>query len=232
MLQACLNGGLANSVHAGVLVSASELAADARSVRAAGAAELHVHVRDRAGAETLDRDAAAACLTAIREAVPACRWASARAHGSCRVVARDIGTCARGPSFRTIARSTSRNRTELRSLTCCTRTASALRPARFICDVAFSTCLRVLIEMTGNDAAEAVPRRDRLRAAARRGLQTADPAARGRGRKCLQAARLGCATWVGFEDGLQLRDGTLAENNAALVREAVAILRMLASAAR
>jgi uncharacterized protein (DUF849 family) len=45
------------------------------------------------------------------------------------------------------------------------------------------------------------------------------------------AARLGCATRVGFEDGLRLPDGRLAENNAALVREAVAILEMQASAA-
>ena len=70
MLQACLNGGLAKTVHASVPVSASELAADARSVRAAGAAELHIHVRDHEGAETLDPNAVASCLTAIREAVP------------------------------------------------------------------------------------------------------------------------------------------------------------------
>jgi uncharacterized protein (DUF849 family) len=53
-----------------VPVSASELAADAPSVRAAGAAELHIHVRDHEGAETLDPNAVASCLTAIRDAVP------------------------------------------------------------------------------------------------------------------------------------------------------------------
>jgi uncharacterized protein (DUF849 family) len=41
-----LNGGLAKSVHESVPVSASDLVADARSVRAAGAVELHIHVRD------------------------------------------------------------------------------------------------------------------------------------------------------------------------------------------
>jgi hypothetical protein len=56
--------------------------------------------------------------------------------------------------------------------------------------------------------------------------------ARGIGIEVRKAARLGCATKVGFDDARYLPDGALAEDNAALVREAVAILKMQASAAR
>ena len=51
-------------------VTPDELARDARAAVAAGAAALHVHPRDDAGAETLDAAACAAALAAIRGACP------------------------------------------------------------------------------------------------------------------------------------------------------------------
>lgn len=51
-------------------VTPDELARDARAVVAAGAAALHVHPRDHAGAETLGAAASAAALAAIRGACP------------------------------------------------------------------------------------------------------------------------------------------------------------------
>jgi uncharacterized protein (DUF849 family) len=70
MLQACLNGGLLKSAHHGVPMSASELACDAVAVRAAGAEELHIHVRAEDGAETLEPSAVAKTIEAIRRAAP------------------------------------------------------------------------------------------------------------------------------------------------------------------
>ena len=64
MLQACLNGGLLKSVHHGVPTSASELAYDAVAVRAAGAEELHIHVRAEDGAETLEPSVLGSCREA------------------------------------------------------------------------------------------------------------------------------------------------------------------------
>ena len=92
---------------------------------------------------------------------------------------------------------------------------------RLIGNVPFSRCLWVLIEMTSDDGAEA------------RHMPILLHGEGGSVWACVrEAARLGCATRVGFEDGLHLPDGTLAESNAALVREAVAIVKMQACAAR
>ena len=70
LIKACLNGGRRRADHDGVPLTPEETARDARAAVAAGAAALHVHPRDRAGAETLDAGAHAAALAAIRAACP------------------------------------------------------------------------------------------------------------------------------------------------------------------
>lgn len=69
MLQACLNGGHSRDFHPAVPLSADELAADARAVVAAGAEELHLHVRNADGRESLHPDDVARTLAAVRAAV-------------------------------------------------------------------------------------------------------------------------------------------------------------------
>lgn len=69
-VKACLNGARRGDEHPAVPGTADELAADAISVRDAGAFAVHVHPRDAGGAPTL---AAATCdraVAAIRAAVP------------------------------------------------------------------------------------------------------------------------------------------------------------------
>ncbi|PRD44944.1 hypothetical protein C5748_05150 [Phyllobacterium phragmitis] len=70
MLQACLNGGRTRTFHPAVPLSPEEIAVDARAVVDAGAAELHIHPRDRDGFESLDPDDVAAALGAVRASVP------------------------------------------------------------------------------------------------------------------------------------------------------------------
>jgi uncharacterized protein (DUF849 family) len=70
MLQACLNGPRPREDHPAVPLTPDELAADARRVVAAGAAELHVHPRAPGGPDTVEPDAAAATVRAIRAACP------------------------------------------------------------------------------------------------------------------------------------------------------------------
>ena len=70
MLQACLNDNRSSEEHARVPRTPAELARDAAAVRAAGAAELHLHPRGTDGAETLAPAAVAACLDVVRAAVP------------------------------------------------------------------------------------------------------------------------------------------------------------------
>lgn len=69
-MQACLNGGRSKTEHSAVPVSRTEIAADAVAVRAAGAAELHVHPRSADGRESLAPDDVARWLEKLRKQVP------------------------------------------------------------------------------------------------------------------------------------------------------------------
>ena len=70
MLQACLNGGRNRDFHPALPLSADELAADAKAVIAAGAQQIHLHVRGNNGKESLHPDDVARTLAAVRAAVP------------------------------------------------------------------------------------------------------------------------------------------------------------------
>lgn len=70
LLKACLNGGRRRADHAAVPETPAELARDARAAIDAGAGALHIHPRDGSGAETLDPDATAAVVAAVRAACP------------------------------------------------------------------------------------------------------------------------------------------------------------------
>jgi uncharacterized protein (DUF849 family) len=70
MLQACLNGQRSRSQHPAVPLTPEELAADARRAVEAGAEELHVHPRLASGRDTVEPDAVAAAVCAIRAACP------------------------------------------------------------------------------------------------------------------------------------------------------------------
>lgn len=70
MLQACLNGGRTRDFHPAVPYTAAELARDAERAIAAGASELHVHPRDSDGRESLDPGIVAEAILALRASVP------------------------------------------------------------------------------------------------------------------------------------------------------------------
>ena len=70
MLQACLNGGHKRDFHPALPLSADELAADAKAVIAAGAQQIHLHVRSHDSKESLHPDDVARTLSAVRAAVP------------------------------------------------------------------------------------------------------------------------------------------------------------------
>jgi uncharacterized protein (DUF849 family) len=67
-VEACLNGGRTRAEHAAVPLTPAELAADAVAVRKAGAFAVHVHPRDRHGAQTMDGAACDAAVAAVRRA--------------------------------------------------------------------------------------------------------------------------------------------------------------------
>src|SRR3981081_325466 len=69
-VKACLNGGRTRDEHPAVPLTPTELAADARDVRDAGAFAVHVHPRDSGGTPTLSAAGCDAAVAAIRAAVP------------------------------------------------------------------------------------------------------------------------------------------------------------------
>jgi uncharacterized protein (DUF849 family) len=70
IVQACLNGHHPPGYHPRLPVSIDALVADGRQVIAAGASELHLHVRDRNGVESLDPDCVDATVSALRAQLP------------------------------------------------------------------------------------------------------------------------------------------------------------------
>jgi uncharacterized protein (DUF849 family) len=70
IVQACLNGGRDRAFHPAVPATLDAIVADAVATVKAGAAELHVHVRDDSGGETLHPDAVDRTVTALRRACP------------------------------------------------------------------------------------------------------------------------------------------------------------------
>jgi len=70
LVQACLNGSRHSGDHSAVPVDPGAIARDAARVMRAGAGGVHVHPRGREGAETLDAEAVAQTLTALRAACP------------------------------------------------------------------------------------------------------------------------------------------------------------------
>ncbi|NGZ75653.1 3-keto-5-aminohexanoate cleavage protein [Saccharibacillus alkalitolerans] len=70
MLQACLNGTRTRKDHPAVPCTPSEIAADAAKAIRAGAAELHIHVRNEREDESLEAEDVARTLSAVRERLP------------------------------------------------------------------------------------------------------------------------------------------------------------------
>ena len=236
MLQACLNGGLSKSVHAGVPITPSELAADALAVHEAGATDLHIHVRDDGGAETLDPVAVASTLTAVRNAVPGMAvglgtgaWIAPRG----RARHDDMQAWSVLPDYCSV----NLNEEDAvdvidflhsRGIGIEAGLWNRQDAQRFVAEVSFGKCLRVLVEMTSDDEAEALAEAKAVLdvlAAGNCKLPILLHGADGSVWACVEeAARLGHSTRVGFEDGLRLPDGSPAQSNADLVAAAAQIM--------
>ena len=70
LIKACLNGSRRPGDHDALPLSPSALANDAHECRQAGAGAVHIHPRGMGGRETLEPDACAAAIEAIRDQCP------------------------------------------------------------------------------------------------------------------------------------------------------------------
>ena len=70
LIKACLNGSRRPDEHDALPLSPAALAGDAHECQQAGAGAVHIHPRGMGGRETLDPDACAAAIEAIRDQCP------------------------------------------------------------------------------------------------------------------------------------------------------------------
>jgi uncharacterized protein (DUF849 family) len=232
MLQACLNGGLSKAVHPNVPVSAEELAHDAFAVRMAGADELHIHPRDKDGTESLEASDVGRALSAIRASVPEMpigvgtgTWIKPGGRERHRLIEEWIVL----PDYCSVNLNED-DAVEVIDLLTTKGVGveaglwTARDSERFVDEVDPDKCLRVLIEMTVDDPAAALREAGRtieILAQARYAVPVLLHGEGGSVWACVaEAGRLGFSTRVGLEDGRSLPDGSVAENNASLVRAA------------
>ena len=230
IVQACLNGARPPGYHPRLPVAAAGLAEDAAAVVRAGAAEIHLHVRDNFGRESLAPADVDATLIAVRAAVPGTLIGVSTGEW---IEADEDRRLAHIAAWHELPDHASVNLSEPGApaviellhrrgigIEAGLATAADAEPLARLGLAALS--LRILVEIGEQDLDAALAQADAVLAAA--GVRkpillhgfdaTVWPLAR-------RAFALGLSTRVGLEDGATLPDGTPAADNAALVRAAV-----------
>ncbi|GAA4156755.1 3-keto-5-aminohexanoate cleavage protein [Actinomadura keratinilytica] len=240
MLQVCPNGPRTRSDAAHLPLTPHELAVAVRSAVVAGAEDVHLHPKDASGADSLEPDAVAEAVTAVRAAVPGIRvgvttgaWAApdprARAElvRSWKVLPDHASVNWHEEGAELVADALLDLGVEVEAGVFSGTDAAR----RFLAWPSAHRVLRVLAEVTDTDPDTA----PRTAAALLEELGAA------RGRPVLlhgedggawpvlrMAAALGLDTRIGLEDCLVLPDGSPAPDNASLVRAAREILGLAA----
>lgn len=240
LLQACLNGDRTREEHPAVPRSPDELAAEGRSAVEAGASVLHLHPYDEAGKPTLEAEACAAALRAVRSAcpgVPICLSTSA-------AIEPDPGRrleLVRGwtdlPDLVT-ANQGERGISQLcghfldRGVGIEAGLLEGDDARAFVTSGIADRCVRVLIEPLDSDPEAALTHAAAMEATLAEAGIDLEQVHHGDGLATWsvmeRAARRGHGIRVGLEDTVFLPDGTQPAGNAELVRAAVALRARLA----
>ena len=234
LLKACLNGPRRPADHPALPVTPAELAAAAAAAVAAGAGALHVHPKDRSGADTLDGAAVAATLAAVRAAVPGTpvgvttgAWAAA-GPAARRAAVRGWSALPDFASVNWHEDGSAELAADLLDRGVGVE-AGLWTPAAVQAWLAWpdrGRCLRVLLEVMADEPAPVDAAR---RLVAALGTDPGVPVLlHGEGAAAWpvlrDAVRLGLDARIGLEDTLVLPDGSPAPDNAALVTAARALL--------
>lgn len=233
LLQACLNGNRSRAEHPAVPQTAAEIALAARLAVDRGADALHVHPRDAQGLETLDAAHVADCLNAIRRDVSGVpvgvstgTWIAPG--GSARLAAIQAWDVL--PDYASVNLCEPDAPEIMRLLTSLgigieAGVWTADDAKRFVALDNAGDSLRVLIEMTGDDAEAALAECREIGTILDRDGPDLPRLLHGENGSAWalvdEACRLGQSTRIGLEDVLVLPDGRTAPDNAALVAEVV-----------
>jgi uncharacterized protein (DUF849 family) len=236
MLQACLNGGRDKAFHPATPLSPNELAADAKAVVEAGAQELHLHVRDAVGKESLHPDDVARALEAVRASVPgipvglSTGWWIAPKGRARQAHIRAWQVLPNYVSINLIEEDSA----EVIDLALSKGIGveaglwSATDAEKFLAHPGAAKCLRVLIELNEQDLPAAGQALEDIQAILDRAGMRLPRLLHGLDRTVWplyrETLRLGCDARIGLEDGKHLPSGEVAESNAALIRAARALV--------
>lgn len=232
-IKACLNGARRPSDNPAIPITPEAIAAEAVAAAAAGARAVHFHPKDAAGADTLDADAVAAAVRAVRAAAPTLplgvttgAWAVPDA--AARVAAVEAWTVL--PDFASVNWSEDGSDAvaavlEARGVGIEAGLFHQQAVANWAASASRGACLRLMIELRPTEDFEAVA--DDMLAR----IRAVDPLTpvllHGGGadvwRAVRHAALRGLQTRIGLEDTITLPDGTPAPGNAALVAAAYEI---------
>jgi len=235
MLQACLNGGRDRAFHPAVPLSPAELAEDGRAAIEAGAQELHIHVRDANGQESLHPDDVARTLEAVRTSAPGIPiglstgwWIAPKG----RARQEHIRAWQVLPDYVSI-NLIEEDSAEVIDLVLAKGIGveaglwSATDTKKFLAHPNAQQCLRVLIELNEQDLPAAGQALGDIAAILDRAGVRLPRLLHGLDRTVWplyrETLRLGVDARIGLEDGKHLPSGELAEGNAALIRAARAL---------
>lgn len=237
LLQACLNGARPHRFHPRLPVTPAAIAEDAAEAVAAGAAELHVHVRGPDGRETLAPEWVDATVASLRARLPGTLVGVSTGAWIERDDDRRLAMIA---SWRELPDHASVNLSEpgapaviealrRRGVAVEAGLATAADAERLVKLGLAPLALRILVEIEEQGEAEAMAAADAILAILSRAGVKKPILLHGVDRMMWpfveRAARERYSTRVGLEDGATLPDGTTAPSNAALVAAAAEYLR-------
>jgi len=239
IVQACLNGARPVGFHSRLPITPAQIVADGVEATRAGAAELHVHVRNDEGAETLAPAAVDAVVGGLRQELPGTLVGISTGAWIEKDDARRLAAI---DGWRTVPDYASVNLSEADAPTVFAKLRSrgvaveaglgSLADAeRFIAENLARESLRILIELDdGQQRSEAAHAIADGILAALAGADIRTPilihgADDNVWSFVERAARERYSTRVGLEDGSTLADGRTAGSNGELVSAAVAIMR-------
>ena len=236
LLQACLNGACDREAHPRCPITPSDISADAIAAIAAGAELVHVHPRDRDGAETLDAEEVGHTIAALRETTDVFIGVSTGAW----IIPDPAERLRAIEAWRALPDFASVNFHEEGAVELATTllgreigveagiwTAEA---AQVLVDSGLAErCVRILIEPTEPVTEEAIATVDAIEAVLEGVAPEVPRLLHGHNATTwdlvAEAARREYDTRIGLEDTVRLPDGKLTPGNADLVRAALAYYR-------
>ena len=236
LLQAALNGARRRDDHPAIPWSSADLARSAAEAVAAGAAAIHVHVRDGRGAESLDAPDVARTVSALRAAVPHTpigvstgAWIVPNTEKRYELVERwsdnpdYVSVNFDEPGSELLAALLLRRNVGIEA-----GVANTTAAARLAASGLATRCLRILLEPQTQDLDAALHIVRDVEGVLDRAGITLPRLLHGIDRTAWpmigEAARRRAQTRIGFEDTVTLPDGAPAPSNAALVAAARRIL--------